>query len=495
MERTKKILITVIVTALVVIAACVWQYFALRPPGIALSVEITDAAKAPGQTATLEISVEKNPGFTDLSVYMDYDRERLELVGIEDHYSILDGPDMAYLPEASVTMETVEFDGRETGYIKVTAPAPIEEKERALFALTFEVRPKAEIGVATVSLFAEQFSCTKNGKTRELRSTVTDGGVLVGVNTCRHSDGDRDMFCDHCGARLEEAERLGVEDVYVSVEDGIRMNIAIAESILVGEGHQALITKGNGGNEQELRLPLEQWALVGDHYVIACPIRPMELADPVSIEIKNADDELCGAIYQVCVRDIVMEKLEDEAVCSEEKTMYVDLLNFGAEAQDYFVYDVRYPVNSLLDETQQALATQPIVCKDESVRGEHYMGAYMALKDRMDLAVYFKGKRSSGMYAEASYTDYAGELRSIHISSDAFRLRGGDGFGVPLQGLPIAEAFTPITVKVYLEDGSIYGVCAESVSSVCARTPNDTAELFAAFIKLAASTREYLLSE
>ncbi len=499
MERHRS-LITFAIVILAVLGVAL--YCVLLPPHITLSVEATEAAKVPGQTVTLEVTVTDNPGFTDLTVYLDHDQEQLEFIRIEDSYKLIDGPKMAYLPNASMETGFVEFDGRETGYVKISSSEPIEDAEVRLFALTFRVRPDAQIGVANVSAFGEQFSYMKNGKTKTLESVVSDGGILVGKSTCMHSDEGKDMFCDLCGVQIVSVEMIDAENAYVSIENGIRLNFVIAEDITDGEDYKAHITKRGFGGERKSEVPFEQWEIVEGSYVISCPIRAVELIDQISLEIKDADGYLYNTPGQMSVRDLAMKKLKDESVSEKEKRMYVDLLNFGAAAQGYYASGKEDLANGLLEDAHRAMATQQLLYTDESVRGENYLGASLDLKEQMNLSVYFGGfygKRSAKMYAEAIYTDHAGEEQTMHIPGSDFLVYDndhGDGYQLPLKDLRVEDAFSPIVITVYNEDGSVHGNCTESVSSVCARiSEKSSSDMFGEFIKLAASTREYLLSE
>lgn len=504
MGREKDSVFIIVAIALLVVVVGVVLYFVLTPPCIALSVEATEAAKVPGQTVMLEVSVADNPGFTDMRAYIDYDHEQLQLVSIEDSYKSMDGGMTAYLPDAAIETDYVEFEGREVGYIKISSAGPIKEKQLRLFAITFKIRPEAGVGVATVSVFGEQFFCKKKDELKPIGSAVQSGGILVGKTTCRHTDEGKDLFCDLCGVQIASVEKVDIETAYISVENGIRMNFAIASELPRGKGYQAFMTKRGIGGARELSVMFDQWEQTGDGYVISFPLRSIDLGEQISIEIENEEGYLYNNPYEVCPRDLVMEKLRDAAVSDEEKTMYVDLLNFGAAAQTFYRYAEDAPVNSALEEAHQAMATQTVRLEDSSVRGENYMGASLSMKDRMDLSVYFEGfygKRIIAMYAEAVYTDHAGNEQKIRIPGSDLISYGdghGDQYQVYLKGLQIADAFAPIEVTVYNEDGSVHGSGTESVASLCARvlqSEPDASAIYAEFLKLAASTKNYLLSK
>ena len=82
------------------------------------TVTADSVAVLPGQTVTVAVRIEDNPGFTNFSIALDYDRERLTLKSIE-------GP-----ADSAVN--------KESGLV-VCASAEPEREDGILFTATFEI--------------------------------------------------------------------------------------------------------------------------------------------------------------------------------------------------------------------------------------------------------------------------------------------------------------------------------------------------------------------
>ena len=497
-QERGRIAVWIGVAGAIILAAVL--FLILMPPSIAVTIEDTDAARVPGEVVTLEVTISDNPGFTAMTAYVDYDHERLEFVGMEDTYTDFVGTKIPYLDGTEMQADVIELDDIEVGRIKVTANEPVKGKQKTVFALTFQIRPDAEIGVAEVALLGVQISCDKHGAEKQFVPTVTNGGILVGKSTCRHMDEEKDAICDLCGVKVISVEMIDIEDAYVTVEEGVKLNFVITSQIPKNRGYEAHIKKQGEIKIRNMIVPSDEWKKTdGAHYVISCPIYSTELTEPFSIEIENTDGYLYNRPYRTSVRELVMEKLNDETVSRAEKTMLVDLLNFGTAAEEYYEYPVQSPANSQLSEEQKAMATGDIVCADISSGDDRYMGSRVAFREQMQWWIAFRGfngKAVSKMYAVAAYTDVFGEEKSVRVSGSEFeqyKADSSDAYLVPLHTVMIADAVTPVTVTVYASDGSVHGSGTDSVESFVVR--NKTKALmpvYESLIKLAQSSKAWL---
>lgn len=496
--KMKGIGLIAVLAAVVLIAAAVTLYFVLTPSCITLTVEATEAAKTPGETVTLDVVMSENPGFTEMSAYVDYDRERLEFVRVEDTYTV-EGTKVAYLPGSQVETGVVEIEGQDNGFIKISSLEPISEKEKTVFAVTFRIRPEAEIGVANVSVFGEQFSSIKNEKEKIIDSVSVNGGILVGKSTCLHTDEEKDTLCDLCGAQMLSIEVFDIEKAELSIDNALRLNFVFTAELMRNKEYSAYITHSKQNGDVVSEVSFVNWESIGvNAYKVGYILRAMELSDTISIMIRDKEGYCYNNAYQISVRELVMDALDSAELDETAARMYVDLLNYGAESQVQKQYKIEKLANNQLTEEQKELATQEVSCTDISVRGNNFMGANLAMDRLLALSVYFdgfKGKNVLKMYAEVKYTDIMGNEQIYEIPGTEFLAYGeeqGKAYRVIVERLNYADLSTPITITIYNDDGSVHGSCVDSAESYIARRDGEQGDpVDMAMLKLAASCKAY----
>lgn len=89
----------------------------------------------PGETVTVPVRMEKNPGFTNFGVVLDYDRQQLELVCIQ----LVDEEQKPYLC-GSCADATIAWESENASYGYVTcALAETSEEDGVLFTASFRL--------------------------------------------------------------------------------------------------------------------------------------------------------------------------------------------------------------------------------------------------------------------------------------------------------------------------------------------------------------------
>lgn len=187
----KRILSLLLVLALMA-GLCVTAMAAGEPT---LTVETAAETAEPGDEVTLAVALSDNPGFAGTGIYIDYDRDRLELKSINNSYTkVIDGEELElyYLAGSMAVTELAkrgsEADGTDPdktyGFI-TSAAYPDVTKDGTLFSVTFTVKEGAETGTAAVSLIVDKFT---NADDEDLNPTVVSGGIQIkGVPpVCKH---------------------------------------------------------------------------------------------------------------------------------------------------------------------------------------------------------------------------------------------------------------------------------------------------------------------
>ena len=168
----------------------------------------------------------------------------------------------------------------------------------------------------------------------------------------------------------------------------------------------------------------------------------------------------------------------------------VDMVNYGAAAQEYFGYQTGDLANANLTEEQKALATEAVTCGDDLIAGANYIGSTLNLKDRILMNVYFKNDGTvdvSKLYATVSFTGYKGNVEDHTVAVKSNK----NGLYVEVDQIVLGDSFEPVTVTVYNEDGTVYGQVTDSVESYVDRNADNNA-LYMNIIKFAYSGREYM---
>ena len=188
-------------------------------------------------------------------------------------------------------------------------------------------------------------------------------------------------------------------------------------------------------------------------------IAPQEIGSEVSAELHGVCD---GAPYhgsalsysvQTYVQNM-LAKTEDEAL----RTVLVDLLNYGAAAQNYAGYRLNSLANADLSEEQQARAnsylTLPVSCTQ--VSGEQnaaasFRSATLILKNKISICVSLNIDSSvtelTDLEAVFSFTDINGNQTESIVPGNMFLPNQG-GCTVTFDGLNAALLRTPISVTI-----------------------------------------------
>ena len=221
---------------------------------------------------------------------------------------------------------------------------------------------------------------------------------------------------------------------------------------------------------------------------VVYPIAAKEMTDTLTCEIYNADGYLISNRSTKTVREYAMGLLTDSKQKATVKSVIVDMLNYGTEAQKTFDYNNSEEMyaNALITAEQQAeFATADVEVTNNLVKGTNYYASKLTLKDSILLVLAFRGYQE-GMTAKVSFTDFRGREREF----DAPVTKEGSYAGVTVNQIVLGDAKCDVTVNVYKADGTLHGTAVDSVASYVART--GASEINKAIMKLATSAAIHL---
>ncbi len=289
-----------------------------------------------------------------------------------------------------------------------------------------------------------------------------------------------------CSYTVEGIEKFDIAVARMILGNSLEFQFGVAKDKLTDTtGVYAVIEKG----DVTKTIPATQWGSVGPYYAIVYDgLAAKEMADEICVTIYNADGVAISNAKTDSVRAYVARAFDGQT--AEGKTMMVDMLNYGAAAQQKFKYNTAELANNQLTETQKACGTAALTATENiQAKGPNYVGTRLVLESRIQMQVAFSGM-TRDMYAVYSYTDHNGTAQNVTVNGEDFISVNGM-YGIELSELVYADARTLVTVRVYNADGTLYSGAKDSIQSYVNRS-GETDPLFNALMKFTDSAKAYL---
>ena len=345
-------------------------------------------------------------------------------------------------------------------------------------------------------------TCTEKGYTT-YTCACGDSYVADYVDATGHAY--EEGVCGNCGAADPDyqpvEEQFDIDSANMTLGNNLAMNFYVdPDYIDADEDYYAEITKtyADGRDDVVVLIDDEDWNVDssdGFYYFTLNQVAAKEMADAVYVVIyrDEAEDVAVSEVWEDSVRAYAERALKKEegkpAPDADKLALYVDLLNYGAEAQIYFDYNVDDLANKNLTAEQLAYGQDEVTMTNDSVRGTGYAGMDLVLKSEIILDFYFTNipDDHAGMYAIATYENHYGEEKQIRVEGEAFLQDPSDGcWYVPVKGLVVADCMQMVTIQIYNADGTVIGSAVDSVESYIARIA-DASPLYVAIMKFAVS--------
>jgi len=326
---------------------------------------------------------------------------------------------------------------------------------------------------------------TSDLENRTHTETVTcECGITVSTETTDCTDEDKDTFCDACGATIVELAEIDVVGANMTLGNDLKMNFMIKKSDMK-EGYIAKVSQA-GGESVELEL----WSYNSQYYAASYSVAAKEMTDVLSVEIYDADGYLVSNPFTRTIKEYAMTLLNNTSQKDSLKSVIVDMLNYGTEAQKYFGHNEDAYANAEVTEQQQTTyATADVECVNNQQSIQNFAGANLSLEDSILLNVFFKVTYSDALTATVSFTDYQGK----EVVAEGELSKYSSMTKCVINQIVLADSRRPVTVTVYDGD-TVVGQGVESVESYIARnlTSASTGAINMAIMKFAASAYAYL---
>ena len=255
-------------------------------------------------------------------------------------------------------------------------------------------------------------------------------------------------------------------------------------------GYYAVIEKSwADGTITTKTVPAEQWGTAGTyHAVVYDGLAAKEMGDTFYVTIYNAQGVAVSNAREDSVRAYVARAFATQT--GKGKTMLVDMLNYGAAAQNYFNYNTGDLANNQLTDAQKACGTKTAAATaNKLVQGANYKGTRLVLVSRIQMQIAFTGVDRT-MYAQYTYTDHNGKIQSVFVTGEEF-VKAGDLYAVELNKLVYSDARQLVTIQLYDSEGKLLSTVQDSIESYVNRS-DATTPLFECLMKFADSAKAYL---
>ncbi len=274
-------------------------------------------------------------------------------------------------------------------------------------------------------------------------------------------------------------EQIGFVGSRLNLGDALDIFFGVLESKLdPEEDYYAVVERSYADGSKALLPPeevivdMDDWSYdsaTGAYMIEYSGVAVKEMCDAFTVVLyRKSDNAAISTEWNDSISAYCQRYINQSTTQAKEKTMVVNLVNYGAAAQVYFGYDETNLANSWLTDAQKLYATEtPTDFADRRVQGANYLGTALNLESRTMLSFLFANV-TSDMYAEISYTDHRGNQKSDTIQGSAFRQEGANKI-IDVNTLALAEYASMVTVVIYDADGNEVARAQDSIDSYLAR--------------------------
>ena len=337
-------------------------------------------------------------------------------------------------------------------------------------------------------------TCTAQGYTTHTCSLCGNSYKDTYTNATGHSYVDG--ICSSCGEKDPDYQpMIQWAGSNVTLGGALALNFAFDTAQLDGTtGNYIVLTRSyaDGREDDVVTIPQNEWISAGGTYIQVSytNMAAKEMGDKITAVIYNAAGKAISETRTDSMAEYSMRMLvrADIVASAEKRTLFVDMLNYGAAAQVYFDYDAENLVNATLTEEQAGWASAAVKIDNYRQSSGCYLGSSLSLEEEIYLKVAFGVVCEEGMYATVSFTDHYGTQveKQVPIEAD------GSYTIVRVEGMAIADYRGLVTCKLYSASGAELGSTIDSIESYASRMASalqkNGVDLGDAIMKLGASS-------
>ncbi len=262
--------------------------------------------------------------------------------------------------------------------------------------------------------------------------------------------------CTRCGEADPNAAALfDIPGVSMSLGNSLAMYYYVPAANIT-DGCYAEITRA-GKMVQVPFAGCAKQAISGvEYYIVPFDgIAAKEMTDELTCVAYNKDGTAISNPKTTSVETYALKQLET-TTNAKLRTVLVDMLNYGAAAQEQFQYNTDVLANARLTDTQKNYATGSIdisALNATAVKGNGWKGSSLTLESNIQLAVFFNSAVvTKDMTAKISYTDHYGKAVSYDIPGSAFGSYDASTLYVSVETLAAADLETVVSIDIMSGD-------------------------------------------
>ena len=299
-------------------------------------------------------------------------------------------------------------------------------------------------------------------------------GETISTATEDCTDENSDNACDHCGNDLIpeiEVVKFNISSI-PNLDTQLELSMLFPQANIRADLDYTATVKQISGGEvvNTFTFAEEEWIArtvsKKDYWAVKVTMAAKCMADSFVLEVTDQYGNVWNEPYTMSYRKYAETMLGRSSTAASMKTLLVDMLNYGAAAQNKFTYNTGDLANNTIDAYQE-LSLGDVEHELKFVKAKNYLGVTASLESQILLNMFFKITDVTGMYATVEYTDYLGNEVSYRVESAQFVARTG-GYGVSVATVP-ADVSTAITITLYYADGTQFDTMTESVGSYLTR--------------------------
>ncbi|MBQ8249812.1 MAG: S8 family serine peptidase [Clostridia bacterium] len=288
--------------------------------------------------------------------------------------------------------------------------------------------------------------------------------------------------------------------VTMTLGSSLSLDFAVNTANFTGTDNYAKMTivYADGGESYTVTVPQSEWTQFSGTIYTAkfTGMAAKQMNDVVTVVFYNAKGQALTIAKSDSIETYSIRMLNGNAASNKKlRTVYVDMLNYGAAAQVQFDYDETNLANRNLTEAHQAWATASVATTDNRVKGTGYAGSTLTLSGEIQLDLVFKnsavGSDYSSLYALATYTDHYGNAKEIRIEGTDFIKYSSTMCQISITGMAVADFRSVVSCTVYNADGEAVANASDSVESYANRNSASLGAVVDTIVKFGESSYNF----
>ena len=416
---------------------------------LALAVEANASIVKVGNTVEVAVSATENAGFLAAALDVKYDATVLEYVGYSCEDSIYSG--VIAVDELRAGNLQIHFGDAFEAFGNVGNKDAACDETGALVTLTFTALEVTESTAVSVDAISANIFDTNATFAYDVEGAETTVAVVDANYAVPKFSNVSLTLKDSLALNYKFAPVAGYTDYFVK---------------FVFAGKETVVT---------------DYVVDGGRYVFTfTDIAPQMMGDDVvaTLYAKFAGQEVKCFEYTYSAAKYCYAVLGTTK--NSVNTLIVDLLNYGAAAQQYRGYKLDSLVNAQLTDTQAAFGTADVPAVENKLNAKYavvenatvtWKTAFLALEDRVSFNLAFAADSVEGLTVKVVAAG-----KTWEISSDEFVAKDGKYY-VSFSGLNAGQMREIIYVTVYDGETAVSNTLAYSVESYVAQNMNASANL------------------